>query len=80
VNDFPPLRPLHPETYLVQSKLEHFKRLASEKLKDSLRPGQKDSLKVRPDGTILDGHHRIAILRLRGIDVDVLPREIIAKE
>ena len=76
----PPLKLLHPENYLVQSKLEYFKRLSTDDLKDSLQPGQKDSLKVRPDGTILDGHHRIAILRLRGIDVDVLPREIIAKD
>jgi hypothetical protein len=76
---FPPLKPLHPETSLVQSKLEYFKRQSSERMKHTLQPGQRDCLKARPDGTILDGHHRIAILRLRGIDVDVLPREIIEK-
>jgi hypothetical protein len=76
----PPLKPLHPETSLVQSKLDYFKLQSSDHIKQTLQPGQKDCLKLRPDGTILDGHHRIAILRLRDIDVDVLPREIIAKD
>ena len=41
--------------------------------------GQSGSLKTRSDGTIVDGHHRIKILRDRGVDVDSLPREVIAK-
>jgi hypothetical protein len=32
-------------------------------------------LKTRSDGTILDGHHRIAILPERGEDIHQLPRE-----
>jgi hypothetical protein len=36
-------------------------------------------LKVRPDGTVLDGHHRIRVLAERGVDVHWLPREIIKK-
>ena len=51
-------------------------RRTTDVLRNSLLPGQKDSLKTRPDGTILDGHHRIYILRGRGVDVDPLPREI----
>lgn len=77
---FQSLKPLHPETSLVQSKLEYFELQSIDHLRESLQPGQKDCLKTRPDGTILDGHHRIAILRLKGVDVDVLPREIITKE
>lgn len=77
---FPPLKSLHPETSLVQSKLEYFKLHSTDDLKRTLQPGRKDCLKARPDGTILDGHHRIAILRIRGVNVDVLPREIIAKD
>jgi hypothetical protein len=46
----------------------------------SLLPGQRDCLKTRPDGTILDGHHRIYILRQRRVAVDSLPREVIEKE
>jgi len=54
--------------------------LTTDVLQNSLLPGQTGSLKTRPDGTILDGHHRIYILRRRGVDVDALPREIIVKE
>jgi hypothetical protein len=32
---------------------------------------------VRQDGTVLDGHHRIAVLRERGVAVDTLPREVV---
>jgi hypothetical protein len=77
---YPLLKPLHPETSLIQSKLDYFSRLSTDDLMLSLQVGQKTSLNTRPDGTILDGHHRIAILRSRGVDVDVLPREIISKE
>jgi hypothetical protein len=46
----------------------------------NLKPGQPGSLKVRADGTMVDGHHRIKVLRDRSIDVDSLPREIIPKD
>jgi hypothetical protein len=35
---------------------------------------------LRPDGTVLDGHHRLAILLERGEDIHSLAREIMAKE
>jgi hypothetical protein len=76
----PPLKPLHPDTLLSVGKLSETEGLTTDVLQNSLLPGQKDSLKTRPDGTILDGHHRIYILRRRGVDVDALPREIIVKE
>jgi hypothetical protein len=74
-----PLRPLHPYASLSLAKLGEMERRTPDVLQNSLLPGQKDSLKTRPDGTILDGHHRIYILRRRGVDVDALPREIIVK-
>jgi hypothetical protein len=61
-------------------KRESFRKLSTNSIVASLCPGQSGSLKTRPDGTILDGHHRIAVLRERGIDVDALPREIILPE
>jgi hypothetical protein len=76
----PPLRPLHPDTSLNPAKLIEMDRRATDVLQTSLRPGQKDCLKTRPDGTILDGHHRIYVLRRRGVNVDRLAREIIVKE
>src|SRR6266566_9648030 len=69
----PPLKPLHPNSSLSPVKLAQMGRLATDVLERSLIPGQKHSLKTRPDGTILDGHHRIHVLRERGVDVDALP-------
>ena len=76
----PPLSPLHSNSSLIELKLDKYGKLTDQELIGSLKPGQQGSLKVRPDGTIVDGHHRIKILRDRGIDVDSLPREIIPKD
>jgi hypothetical protein len=76
----PPLISLHPDSSLNKGKLEKMNRLSTEALCISLVPPLKDCLKTRPDGTILDGHHRICILRQRGIDVDGLPRDVVTKD
>lgn len=76
---YPPLKPLHAGTSLNGVKLAQMERIPTEELMRSLIPGQKDCLKTRPDGTILDGHHRIHVLRQRGVDVDALPREVNVK-
>lgn len=73
----PPLKPLHPETSLSPAKLATFGKLPTETLTASLAPGQEHCLKTRPDGTILDGNHRIQVLKGRGEKVDDLPREVI---
>ena len=78
-NQLPPLKPLHSESSLVTAKIEAFTKFTTEELLNTLRPGQPGSLKVRPDGTIIDGHHRIKVLRDRGIDVDSLPRDIVRR-
>jgi hypothetical protein len=75
----PPLIPLHAETSLITAKLAIFERIPTEDLKRSLAPGQPHCLKTRPNGTILDGHHRVHVLTTRGEDVDVLPREILER-
>jgi len=75
----PPLKPLHSDASLSQAKLSQYAKLTSQELIDSLGPGQPESLKVRPDGTLINGHHRIKILRERGVDVDALPREVVPK-
>jgi hypothetical protein len=76
----PPLKPLHPDSSLSPAKLRNYDKATTQELIDSLKPGQEGALKARPDGTLVDGHHRIKILRDRGMDVDSLPREIIVKE
>ena len=75
----PKLRFLHSESVLNRVKLEQFRSFSTEVLKCSLIPGQRDALKARPDGTILDGNHRIRVLLERGEDIHRLPREIMKK-
>jgi hypothetical protein len=70
---------LHVESTLVRLKVELFRRLTTDQLTASLAPGAQGSLTVRPDETVLDGHHRLRVLSERGVDVDGLPREIIER-
>ena len=76
----PPLKPLQADELLNLVKLETFRKLSTEQIIDPLRRGQVGSLKTRPDGTLIDGHHRVKVLRERGVAVDSLPREIIPKD
>ena len=76
----PPLKPLHPDSSLDAGKLRKMDLASTESLEASLLHGLPNGLKTRPDGTILEGHHRICILRQRGVDVDSLPRDVIVKE
>jgi hypothetical protein len=75
-----PLKALHADHSLIKAKLDEYSKKSDQELIDSLKPGLPGSLKVRPDGTIVDGHHRIKVLRDRGVDVDSLPREIVPKD
>jgi hypothetical protein len=72
-----PLKALHPEGSLSQPKLAAFRKVATEALLASLGPGEPGALKAKPDGTIMDGHHRVCILRERGVDIEALPRETV---
>lgn len=72
----PPLKFLHAESSLIELKLQYFRQISSKDLLESLKPEQEGALKTKSDGTIMDGHHRIKVLRERGVDVDKLPREI----
>jgi hypothetical protein len=48
-----PLKPLHAEGSLSQPKLAGFRKLSTEDLIGSLRPGEPGALKGKPDGTAL---------------------------
>ncbi len=76
----PPLRLLHSEAILSKVKLDLLRRLSTAELVESLRPGTPGALKTKPDGTVLDGHHRIVVLRERDVSVDALPREVLPQE
>ena len=79
MSGLPRLKPLHPDSSLNAVKLAYLDKLSTEILRASLAPGRRDCLKAREDGTILDGHHRIQILRGRGEDVDLLPRDVLKR-
>jgi hypothetical protein len=76
----PTLKALHSDSSLIDLKLEMFRKLGTEELINSLKLDQSGCLKARPDGTMIDGHHRITVLRERGVDVDSLPRQVIVKK
>lgn len=76
MNQQPLLKSLHSEDSLIQLKLEQFRKLSTEEIIESLKPETIGALKAQTDGTIMDGHHRIMILRERGVEVNALPREI----
>jgi hypothetical protein len=78
-DDLPPLKLLHPESTLITHKLEAFERLSTQIILASLLPGHENCLKTRPDGTILEGNHRIHVLRKWGVDVDRLPRDVVLR-
>jgi hypothetical protein len=61
-------------------KLDQFRRLSTAELVESLASGGPGALKARPDGTVLDGHHRIVVLRERGVSVDTVPREVVSHD
>lgn len=67
----PPLRPIHKDTY-SEATLESYRKLSNEEIVEALR---RRPLKVKADGTMMDGHHRVKVLRERGYDVESLPRE-----
>lgn len=75
-----PLRLLHSESTLSQVKLALFRPISTAELVESLRPGKAGCLLTRPDGTVLEGHHQLVVLRERGIDIDRLPREVLRRE
>ncbi len=60
-------------------KLLTFEKMSSDAITRSLAPPGEHCLKTRPDGTILDGHHRIHVLKARNEDVDSLPRESLSR-
>jgi hypothetical protein len=76
----PKLQFLHSAEALNPAKLVVLRRLSTAAIKTSLHPAQSGSLKARPDGTVLDGHHWLSVLLERGENVDQLPREIMEKE
>ena len=74
--DQPPLRPLHNEATLSKTSLEYWRKKSTNEIIESLKPGKTEALRVKPNGTIMNGNTRIKVLQERGVDVNSLPREL----
>lgn len=77
----PPLRRIHTDETLESGtsrfSLAYWRRRKTEEIIVSLRPGRSESLKVKPDGRVLDGNVRIKVLEERDYDINSLERELI---
>ncbi len=75
----PCLKLLHPRSSLSETKLSAIRRRSTAEIIASLAPGKTEALKVHEDGTVLDGHHRLTVLCERGVDINLLPREVVPR-
>jgi RHS repeat-associated protein len=77
----PPVKFLHSKDLLKQnSNIDSVRKMSTQQIIDSLKPGQPDSLKAKADGTIMDGNTRLRVLEERGVDINSLPRELYSSE
>ena len=58
-----------------QISLTFWKSRLTQEIVESLAPGQRESLRVKPDGRNMNGNTRITVLVERGYPIDDLPRE-----
>jgi hypothetical protein len=77
----PLLRRIHADETLRSGvsrfSLEYWRQRSTGEIVESLRPGRREALKIKPDGRILNGNVRIKILEDRGFDINSLEREIV---
>ena len=77
----PPLRRIHSDQTLQSGSsrfsLDHWRKQPTPDIVASLAPGQVESLRVKPDGRVMNGNTRIKVLEERGFDVNSLPREMV---
>ena len=77
----PPLRLIHGDAVYAagpaKRSLDYWRTRPTDVILDSMRPGQREALRVKPDGRVMNGNTRVKVLRERGVDVDTLPREVV---
>lgn len=79
-----PLRRLHGDRALKQRTLEHFRAQSTDDIIRSLLAEGPEKLKIRSDGLVLQGNHRVKVLEERGDatsklyeQAEVIPRAIL---
>lgn len=66
------LKRLHNDQSLVESKLVKFRKLSTDVIIESLRTDGPGRLRIKPDGTIMEGNHRVKVLEEREYPIDSL--------
>ena len=56
------------------ASLDSISQMSTDDIVASLKPGAEEPLRVKADGTIMDGNTRVAVLQSRGVDTNALPR------
>lgn len=72
-----PLKLIHSPATLSKTILDGLRKKSTQELIESLRPGLQEALRVKPDGRVMNGNHRLTVLMERGVDVNALPREVV---
>jgi hypothetical protein len=67
-----PLKRLHPDSSLKSSSLDYWRGQSTDDIVGSLSKPGDEVLRIRPDGTVLQGNHRIKVLEERGFDTSAL--------
>jgi RHS repeat-associated protein len=71
-----PLRLIHSnETLDAGQSYKYWQGKSNEEIIESLKPGKAEALRVKQDGSVMNGNNRIRVLQERGVDVNSLPRE-----
>jgi hypothetical protein len=77
----PPLQLIHSDAvYAVgpaKASLDYWRGRPTGEILDSLAPGRREALRVKPDGRVMNGNTRVKVLAERGVGVDALPREVV---
>ncbi len=77
----PTLKSIHSKETLTSGSnkysYDHWSKQSTDDIVRSLKPGEHEALRIKPDGRIWNGNTRTTILRDRGFDINSLPREVL---
>jgi hypothetical protein len=80
MNAQPPLQLIHSDVVFHSGpgrmSLAFWQTRSTHEIVDSLQPGRREALRVKPDGRVMNGNTRVKVLTEKGFDVDSLPREM----
>ena len=77
----PPLQLIHGDAVYAagpaKRSLDYWRTRSAADILDTLLPGRREALRVKPDGRVMNGNTRVKVLLEWGVDVDALPRETV---